>query len=133
MKLTFDKTFKEIIAESKEIVNGENKKKNIIQEDPITDISEEILIEPEFLNKLIEYIELNYLNESSELIFKEFKKFFKNNKDASNILNKHKQENTNHLIELKNELKKIRKQIQGEIETTPNKISLITILDKSLK
>ena len=28
----FDKTFKEIIAESKEIVNGENKKKNIIQE-----------------------------------------------------------------------------------------------------
>ena len=133
MKLTFDKTFKKIIAESKEIVNGENKKKNIIQEDPITDISEEILIEPEFLNKLIEYIELNYLNKSSELIFKEFKEFFKNNKDASDILNKHKQENTNHLIELKNELKKIRKQIQGEIETTPNKISLITILDKNLK
>ena len=101
MKLTFDKTFKKIIAESKEIVNGENKKKNIIQEDPITDISEEILIEPEFLNKLIEYIELNYLNESSELIFKEFKEFFKNNKDASDILNKHKQENTKHLIELK--------------------------------
>ena len=133
MKLTFDKTFKKIIAESKEIVNGENKKKNIIQEDPITDISEEILIEPEFLNKLIEYIELNYLNKSSELIFKEFKEFFKNNKDASDILNKHKQENTNHLIELKNELKKIRKQIQGEIEITPNKISLITILDKNLK
>ena len=133
MKLTFNKTFKEIIAESKEIVNGENKKKNIIQEDPIIDISEEILIEPEFLNKLIEYIELNHLNESSELIFKEFKELFKNNKDASDILNKHKQENTNHLIELKNELKKIRKQIQGEIETTPNKISLITILDKSLK
>lgn len=133
MKLTFNQTFKKIIAESKEIVNGENKKKNIIQEDPITDISEEILIELEFLNKLIEYIELNYLNESSELIFKEFKEFFKNNKDASDILNKHKQENTNHLIELKNELKKIRKQIQGEIETTPNKISLITILDKSLK
>lgn len=133
MKLTFDKTFKKIIAESKEIVNGENKKKNIIQEDPITDISKEILVEPEFLNKLIEYIELNHLNESSELIFKEFKEFFKNNKDASDILNKHKQENTQHLIELKNELKKIRKQIQGEIETTPNKISLITILDKSLK
>ena len=130
-------------------VNGETGKPKVIQEDEKInnkikeDIKEDIKepaetsnvddTELNFLNKFIEYIELGYLNSSTNNIINDFKSILgKNSKYAIDILNTHKEERKNRLTELNKELKEWRKKIQDEAENAKNKISLITLLDKSI-
>lgn len=148
----------------KQEVNGEKGKKNIIQEtDKIkqdlkeNDNTSQDLLENEsdsnedkietnkvedldnsltidFLNKFIEYTELNYLNTSFNDIVNNFKTVLgKNDKDAIDILNMHQEERKERLNELKSELKELRKQMQDETEKAKTKMDLISLLDKSIK
>lgn len=146
----------------KQEVNGEKGKKKIIQEtDKIKDNTNnketQDLLENEidsnedkietnnvedldnsltkdFLNKFIEYTELNYLNTSFNDIVNNFKTILgKNNKDAIDILNMHQEERKQRLNELKSELKELRKQMQDETEKAKTKMDLISLLDKSIK
>lgn len=146
----------------KQEVNGEKGKKKIIQEtDKIKDNTNnketQDLLENEidsnedkietnnvedldnsltkdFLNKFIEYTELNYLNTSFNDIVNNFKTILgKNNKDAIDILNMHQEERKERLNELKFELKELRKQMQDETEKAKTKMDLISLLDKSIK
>lgn len=148
----------------KQEVNGEKGKKNIIQEtDKIkqdlkenNNTSQDLLenendsnedkietnkvedldnsLTMDFLNKFIEYTELNYLNTSFNDIVNNFKTVLgKNDKDAIDILNMHQEERKERLNELKSELKELRKQMQDETEKAKTKMDLISLLDKSIK
>lgn len=88
----------------------------------------------DFLNKFIEYTELNYLNTSFNDIVNNFKTVLgKNDKEAIDILNMHQEERKERLNELKSELKELRKQMQDETEKAKTKMDLISLLDKSIK
>ena len=155
--MKFENMCKQIIGESKakkqtkkEVVDGEKNKVDVITEidqesaeENMQDTAkpaEVILddIEQQFIEKFIEFTELNCVLKCHKEIIAGFKDALgKNNKLVNEILAARKTEQTERLNALKAELKTMREEIQAEeknkAEAAERKLSIVNLLDIASK
>jgi hypothetical protein len=155
--MKFENMCKQIINEGKskktnkkDVVDGEKNKIDVITEidqEPaeenmqVPDKSAEVGlddIEQQFIEKFIEFTELNCVLKCHKEIVAGFKSALgKNNKLVNEILAARKTEQTERLNTLKTELKTMREEIQAEeknkAEAAERKLSIVNLLDSASK
>lgn len=108
---------------------------NTAEEKPVAELDN---IERTFIEKFIEFTELNLVNKSYKTIVSDFKSVLgKNNKAVIEFLNQRKEEHVSKITALKEELKQLKEQIKTEEEDKANaaerKLNIVNLLSKASK